>query len=164
MQKILSRLLVPFLIMGLLGCASKGQEGVAYRSSVFERLPFVYKMAVQQGNIVSEERVNSLEPGMSKRQVRFLLGTPLLVDIFHPDRWDYTYTIRRGHEPMELRRLTLLFEGDALASIEGDLQTASNGAGALQEEQVVILEVPDWQDRRGLFRRMAEGVGLDETE
>jgi len=161
MRKILS-FLVLLLNVGLLGCASKGQVDAAGQSSVFEELPFVYKMTVQQGNIINEEMVDSLQPGMNKRQVRFLLGTPLLVDLFHPGRWDYTYTIRRGHQPMEAKRLTLFFEDDALVRIEGDIRPGA--AGAEEDDAPLIVKVPDWEDRRGLFRQAAEVLGLDPAE
>lgn len=160
MRKIIS-CLVLIVNLGLLGCASKGQGDVASQSSVFSRLPFVYKMTVQQGNIITPEMVAALEPGMSKRQVRFLLGTPLLTDIFYPDRWDYTYTVRRGHEPIEMKRLTLFFENDALARIEGGMRTDAQRAAAQEEDQPLVVKVPDWEDRRGLFRRVVDGVGLD---
>jgi len=163
MRKIISFSVV-LLNVGLLGCASKGQGEVAPQSSVFDRLPFVYKMPIQQGNILTPELVASLEPGMSKRQVRFLLGTPLLTDVFYPNRWDYTYTIRRGHEPMEKKRLTLFFEDDALARIEGGMRTDAQRAAAEEEDQALVVKVPDWEDRRGLFRRVVDRAGLDPAE
>lgn len=79
-----------------------------------------YKVDVVQGNFVSKEQVDALKPGMSRQQVREILGTSLLTDVFHNDRWDYVFTIRRqGVEPLE-RRLTLYFKGDALDRFEGD--------------------------------------------
>ena len=88
---------------------------------MLERLPFVYKMTVQQGNVITEEQVAQLQPGMTKRQVTYLLGTPLLTDFFNTDRWDYVYTIRRGHKPKESRKFTVFFQDDALVRTEGDL-------------------------------------------
>jgi len=153
MQKVI-RLLFPFFMVGVVGCSSKGTSTAANQQGpALERLPFVYKMTVQQGNILSTDLIDSLELGMSKRQVRFLLGTPLLTDFFHADRWDYTYTIRRGHQPMETKRFSLFFENDALARIEGHYRPDSNGTEA-QEPQELIVSVPDWEDRRGLFGRI----------
>ena len=144
-------------------CSSKDKPKDEYRSSALADLPFVYKMTVQQGNIVTEEMVDRLEPGMTKRQVRYLLGTPLLVDMFHSDRWDYTYTIRRGHQAMEAKRLTLYFKEDALVRVAGDLQP--NPARATERQpDAIIVAVPDWEDRRGLFRRTLDkldGSGSD---
>ncbi len=82
-------------------------------------LPSFYKVNVRQGNYINRSLVAQLKPGMSKNQVQLLLGTPLLTDPFHANRWDYVYTLQEGHGPMEERRLTLFFEGDVLTRIEG---------------------------------------------
>jgi outer membrane protein assembly factor BamE len=79
-----------------------------------------YRVEVVQGNFVSKEQVAALKPGMSRQQVREILGTSLLTDVFHSNRWDYVFTIRRqGVEPQQ-RRLTLYFNGDSLDRFEGD--------------------------------------------
>ena len=80
-----------------------------------------YKIDVQQGNYLSQEAVAQLKPGMSRSEARALLGSPLLSDAFHPDRWDYVYLHRKGMSIVEQRRLALHFEGDQLKRIEGDL-------------------------------------------
>lgn len=80
-----------------------------------------YRAAVVQGNFVSREAVAQLKLGMSKEQVRFLLGTPLLNDIFHADRWDYIFTYKRGDSVIvQQRRYTVHFEADKLVKFEGD--------------------------------------------
>ena len=79
-----------------------------------------YRVEVVQGNVVSREQVQALQPGMSRLQVREVLGTPLVTSIFHADRWDYVFTLRRqGVEPQS-RRLTVFFNGDVLERFEGD--------------------------------------------
>ncbi len=79
-----------------------------------------YKVEVVQGNFVSSEQVALLKPGQSRQQVREILGTSLLTDVFHADRWDYVFTIRRqGVEPQQ-RRLTLFFKGELLDRFQGD--------------------------------------------
>jgi len=79
-----------------------------------------YKVEVVQGNFVSKQQVEALKPGMSRQQVREILGTSLLTDVFHADRWDYVFTIRRqGVEPQQ-RRLTVFFKGELLDHFEGD--------------------------------------------
>jgi outer membrane protein assembly factor BamE len=86
----------------------------------------VYKMDVQQGNVISQEMVDQLKPGMTRSQVRFVLGTPLVSDPFHPERWDYIYHFRRGAAPeAESRRLTVIFQNDTLARIVGDVAVKS---------------------------------------
>lgn len=96
---------------------------------------------------------------MNKRQVQFLLGTPVLTDFFQTDRWDYTYTIQRGHDPMEIRYLTLHFQEDSLARIEGDIRPNPARAQARAPEEMVV-SVPDYQERKGLIKRSLEAVGL----
>lgn len=79
-----------------------------------------YKVEVVQGNFVSKEQVAALKPGMSRQQVREVLGTSLLSDVFHANRWDYVFTIRRqGVDPQE-RHLTVFFNGELLDRFEGD--------------------------------------------
>ena len=82
-----------------------------------------YRLEIVQGNVITKEQAALVKPGMSKPQVRDVLGSPLLADLFHTDRWDYVFTIRRqGAEPQS-RAIVALFEGDRLKSIEtgGDL-------------------------------------------
>lgn len=80
-----------------------------------------YRIDVQQGNALDQESVARLKPGLSRSQVRFLLGTPLVVDPFRTDRWDYVYLYRKAGTLTEQKRVTLFFDGDTLARIEGDL-------------------------------------------
>jgi len=79
-----------------------------------------YKVEIVQGNFVSREQVSALKPGMSRLQVRDILGTPLVTDIFHADRWDYVFTLHRQGVPPQERKLTVYFKGDALERFEGD--------------------------------------------
>lgn len=79
----------------------------------------VYRMTVQQGNYLDPKQVAQLQTGMTRSQVRFLLGTPMLPDAFDRDRWDYLYYLRIGRlKKPEERRLTVFFEGDRVARIE----------------------------------------------
>jgi len=96
--------------------------------------PGVYRIDIPQGNIVEQEMVDQLQPGMTKRQVRYVMGTPLLVDTFTENRWDYIYSIERRTERRTQQRLTLYFDGDVLTTIEGDL--APSSATVAPEEEV----------------------------
>ena len=79
----------------------------------------VYRMDVQQGNLLDVEQVEQVEVGMTRSQVRFLLGTPMVIDSFDADRWDYIYSLRRGHERQVTRRhLVVWFDGDKVTRIE----------------------------------------------
>ena len=82
----------------------------------------VYRMDIQQGNLLDAEQVEQVEVGMTRSQVRFLLGTPMVIDSFESGRWDYVYSLRRGHSrKVERRHLVVWFEGDKVARIEEPL-------------------------------------------
>jgi outer membrane protein assembly factor BamE len=83
---------------------------------------FPYRATVQQGNWITSEQVAQLQQGMTREQVRFILGTPALQDIFHTDRWDYSYFNKPGYGAEELRKFTVWFEGDKLVRWAGDEQ------------------------------------------
>ena len=82
--------------------------------------PGVYLINVDQGNIVDQDMVDQLQPEMTRRQVRFLLGTPIVEDTFNNDRWDYIRVVRRGNDTLLRRRLTVVFEDNVLVDVEGD--------------------------------------------
>lgn len=80
-----------------------------------------YEPDVQQGNVVTKEMVEQLTPGMSREQVRFLLGTPALTSVFHQDRWDYVYRLQRGNSrEVQSRRLIIVFKDNRLERFEAD--------------------------------------------
>lgn len=85
-----------------------------------------YKIDIQQGNYVTQDMIAKLQPGMSRSQVRFALGTPLIVDPFRTDRWDYVYTLAKGGVLTEQRTVTVVFRGDVLDRIEGDVAAGAN--------------------------------------
>lgn len=87
-----------------------------------------YRMDVQQGNLVTQEMVAKLQAGMTRSQVRFVLGTPLLTDVFHPDRWDYIYRYEKAGKMVEHRRIVAVFSGDKLLRVEGDVVPAAAAA------------------------------------
>ncbi|AOZ52468.1 outer membrane protein assembly factor BamE [Chromobacterium vaccinii] len=89
-------------------------------------LDWSHRVEVQQGNYVTQDAVAKLKPGMTRAQVRFLLGTPLLTDPFHADRWDYKYSDVKGGkvDPASDKLLTVYFKGDVLDRIEGNAQPA----------------------------------------
>jgi outer membrane protein assembly factor BamE len=79
----------------------------------------VYRMDIQQGNLLDAEQIEQVEVGMTRSQVRFLLGTPMVIDSFNPDRWDYVYRLQRGHKrKIDKHHLVVWFESDKVARIE----------------------------------------------
>lgn len=111
MPRILTAL-ISFLLLVASGCSSVSMPGL-------------YKIDIRQGNHIDQTMVDNLRPGMSKRQVQFLLGTPLIADPFHQDRWDYLYSFRPGGDPGERRHISLFFQNDVLTDISGDLSPDS---------------------------------------
>ncbi len=79
-----------------------------------------YKLTVEQGNELDEKALVQLQPGLTRAQVSALIGTPLLTDIFHGNRWDYVFMVTRNGVTHEQAGLTVFFEGDLLSSVEGD--------------------------------------------
>jgi outer membrane protein assembly factor BamE len=85
-----------------------------------------HKIDIQQGNYVDQEMVAKLKPEMTRSQVRFILGTPLVADVFHPARWDYVYLTGNAGDVNRQRRITVVFDGDKLTRIEGDIAPGEN--------------------------------------
>lgn len=106
-----ARLAMLLVCASLAGCGSLGSFG----GDTFK--PYVPE--VVQGNFVSKEQRLALSPGMARAQVRDILGTPLVTSLFHADRWDYAFSIRRQGVPAQSFQLTVYFKGDVLTSIEG---------------------------------------------
>jgi outer membrane protein assembly factor BamE len=100
--------------------------------------PGVYRLNIPQGNIVTQEMIDQLRPGLTKRQVNFILGTPLIKDTFDQDRWDYLYSFQPGGGERVQETLTVFFENNQLTHFTGDFeQTPENeqfGNEPVQEE------------------------------
>ncbi|QXH56045.1 outer membrane protein assembly factor BamE [Pseudomonas maumuensis] len=83
--------------------------------------PGVYKIDIQQGNVVTQDMIDQLRPGMTRRQVRFIMGNPLLQDTFHTNRWDYLYSLQPGGGQRQQERMSIFFnENDQLVNLSGD--------------------------------------------
>jgi len=102
----------------------------------------IYTLDIQQGNLFSKNLVDSLKPGMTKRQVTLVMGSPSIVNAFNPNRWDYISTLRKGNGRMEQKDLTLYFDGDALSRIEGDY-FAENPYELIKEATKYKRQYPD---------------------
>lgn len=139
------------------------------------RIVSEYRIDVQQGNVVTQEQVSHLKVGLTRDQVRYVLGTPLLSDIFHEDRWDYVYRLEKGRSgEVEQRRFTVYFDKDGkLARVGGDVVAAqpAESAGAAvpaAENKMRVIDlgaVPEGTtapplEEKGFFGRMREKAGL----
>ncbi|OOZ36235.1 outer membrane protein assembly factor BamE [Solemya velesiana gill symbiont] len=147
----------------LAGCESAQKVSDAIPNALDE-MPYVYRVDVQQGNVVNQEMINKLQPGMSKSQVRYLMGTPMLIDTFHQNRWDYIYSMQEGKEERVQKRVALHFEQDRLVSIEGDLRPQPE-PDPVQVDEENVITVPDYTpQKKGIVTRMLDSVGLESDE
>ena len=97
-----------------------------------------YKMPIQQGNLVTSKMMMQLKPGMTKTQVRFVMGTPLITDSFHKDQWDYFYQMEKDGAIIEKRRVILMFEKDLLAKVKGDVIPANANTNKNEDRQEIV--------------------------
>lgn len=133
----------------LLGAALGTLAGCGSLDGASRRLANVvtpYKIDIVQGNFVSREQVEALKPGMGRQQVREILGTPLVTSLFHANRWEYVFTLKKPSAELVTRKLTVFFEGDVLARSEGDEMpsetefVASLDGGRAGKGKVPVLE------------------------
>lgn len=120
-----------------------------------------YRIDIQQGNVVTQEMVDKLKPGMTRQQVRFILGTPPIVDPFRQDRWDYVYYYKKGGTVLEHRRLVLLFDGDTLKRVDGDVVPGTgqgSAAGAIKAPEEVSKPTAAPAEEKGFFGRMLDKI------
>jgi len=154
------RVLFPALLaLGLSAC------------SYVPRIVTEYRIDVQQGNVLNQEMVAQLKPGLTRDQVRFILGTPLLTDMFHANRWDYVYRLQDGRtNAVETRRLTVFFDQEGrLEKLAGDVevgQASELTAPVAKVQEIDLGSMPaDGQplpplEEKGFFGRILEKVGM----
>lgn len=134
------------LLWATLLCAGLGVGGCS---------KLVYKIDIQQGNVVTQNMLQKVKTGMDKQQVGFILGTPLVVDVFNQDRWDYLYTFKPGRGERDQRNISLYFEEDRLVRIDGKDGSALGPALALEASETVVT-VPPGEYADGLFAKVAQ--------
>lgn len=139
--------------------------------SVKPRFINEYKIDVQQGNVLDQDMVNQLKPGQTRDQVRFLLGTPLITDIFHQQRWDYVYRLQSGRTgQVDTRRLSVFFDADGrLERVDGDVAVAETAELAMPGSRSRLVDLgslpsdaaplPPRQEP-GFFRRIMNMFGF----
>ena len=161
MQFLMRKLLILIAIIAsfsLTGCSS---------DPVVNRLPFVYRIDIQQGNVITEEMVNQLRTGMTKRQAQFVLGAPMLIDPFHANRWDYVYIYKPGSdgksEPSH-DRVTLIFDQDRLTRIEGTMLPDPQPDVLPPSRQITVVVPPQEQQAEGILTRMWRWMGFGKQD
>ena len=130
---------------GLAGCS-----GTAHRvaSAVTP-----YRIDVVQGNFISSEQVAALRPGMGRQQVREILGTPLMTSVFHADRWEYVFTLKRPGLEVQSRRLTVFFKDGVLERTEGDEMPSEAEFVASLSSKVTKPKVPQLEATEAQLER-----------
>jgi outer membrane protein assembly factor BamE len=119
-----------------------------------------YRMEVQQGNVLTPEMVAKLKPGMTRQQVRFVLGTPPITDAFHQDRWDYVYYVNKDGQVVEHRRLILLFDGDVLKQVTGDPMPVAESTPNAGGQGAQDGKDKTGAEEQGFFGRLLDGIGF----
>ena len=110
-------------------------------------LPRVHKVDVPQGNVVEQDQINQLRPGMNKQQVRFLMGTPMLDDSFHANRWDYIYRFKPGYGEIEAKQATLYFNKDnKLVNIQGTFRPGDEAKITHTTTEIVVVPLEDYEE------------------
>lgn len=144
MKKLL--LLITLLVsLALTGC-----------STIMENLPWIYRVDIKQGNIIDQEMINQLRPSMTKRQVLYVMGSPMLSDYFHKQRWDYVYSTREDDDQKIKKHVTLFFNGDELVKIEGDFKPGDKATVTTPPETSIAIlprkqDQTIWEKITGLF-------------
>jgi outer membrane protein assembly factor BamE len=142
---------VPLL---LTACAQTGSLGT--QMSTLGGLITPYRIDILQGNVVVREQVDALQPGMSREQVRNILGTPLLASAFHADRWDYVFSLKRQGQLVQQRRVTVFFEQDMLSRFDADELPTEEAFVASLAARPVTGKAPNLEATEEQLRAFAE--------
>lgn len=127
--------------------------------TILSNLPGVYRIDIEQGNMIDQAMVDQLRPNMTKRQVLYIMGSPMLTDTFHEQRWDYLHSDQPGGEDRMQKRISLYFNGDNLAGVQGDFRPSA--MPVIKQTTETSVDVP----KRNLDTTMWEkiiGVFSDE--
>ena len=147
------RFILIFISLCLLCACSRSYDGGF-------NAPLLHKIDIQQGNVVDQEMLDQLKPGMDKKQVKFIMGTPVLIDPFHNERWEYIYSFQEGGTVREQRHITLHFENDKLAYVSGDIEISNiprQEYKIITEENAIIVPISD-KEEKGFFGRLFDKI------
>jgi outer membrane protein assembly factor BamE len=126
-------------------------------------MPLLYKIDIQQGNVIEQDMLNKLKPGMDKNQVKFIMGTPVIVDPFHNDRWEYIFSMQKGGGVREQRHITLHFDDDEkLTHVSGDIEISNvprvENEIVTEEEAILVPEGSYKKEEKGFFGKLWDKV------
>ncbi len=125
-------------------------------------MPLLYKIDIQQGNVIEQDMLNKLRPGMNKNQVKFIMGTPVIVDPFHNERWEYIFSFQEGGGVREQRHITLHFEDEKLSHVSGDIEVSHvprvESEIITEDDAIVVPEGSYNKDEKGFFGKLWDKV------
>lgn len=125
-------------------------------------IPFTYRQDIHQGNVITQEMVDQLKPGMSQRQVAYVMGTPLLIDPFHDERWDYLYSNQPGNDLRVQKNVTLIFKRDQLVQLQGDFRPGT--LPSIEMKKDTSIKVPMIPREKTLTQKFMSLFGADDED
>ena len=131
-------------------------------STILNNLPGVYTLEIQQGNIIDQSMIDQLRPNMNKRQVLYIMGSPMLDDVFDKNRWDYLYSAQPSGEDRVQKQVSLFFENDQIVGIQGDFRPGA--APAIKTSGETTVDVPKRDLEKTLWEKITGLIGYDELD
>ena len=131
-------------------------------STILNNLPGVYTLEIQQGNIIDQAMIDQLRPGMNKRQVLYIMGSPMLDDVFHKNRWDYLYSDQPDGEDRVQKQISLFFENDQIVGIQGDFRPSA--VPVIKTSGETTIDVPKRDLEKTLWEKITGLIGYDELD
>ena len=131
-------------------------------TTILTNLPGVYTADVQQGNMIDQAMIDQLRPAMNKRQVLYIMGSPMLVDFFHQKRWDYLYSAKIDGGDRQQKRIALFFDNDQLTGVQGDFKPSL--VPVLKASEETTVEIPKRDLEKTLWEKITSLFGYDGVE
>ena len=123
-------------------------------------LPGVYTIDVLQGNMIDQDSIDQLRPNMTKRQVMYILGSPMIADTFHERRWDYLYSEQRSGGDRLQKRISLYFNGDSLVGVQGDIRPST--LPVVKPSGETTVELPKREFDKSMREKVTGLFGIDD--
>jgi outer membrane protein assembly factor BamE len=131
-------------------------------STIMNYIPGVYTIDIQQGNIIDQAMVDQLRPGMNKRQVLYIMGSPMLNNVFHKNRWEYLYSNQPSGEDRVQKQISLFFENDQITGIQGDFRPST--VPVIKTSSETTIDVPKRDLEKTLWEKITGLIGYDELD
>lgn len=125
-------------------------------------IPGVYTLEIQQGNIIDQAMIDQLRPGMNKRQVLYIMGSPMLNDVFHKNRWIYLNSDQPSGEDRVQKQVSIFFENDQIVGIQGDFRPSTHPVVKTSTE--TTIDVPKRDLEKTLWEKITSLIGYDELD